>query len=266
MSKNAVRNSRRTKVELGAEKPTPKKRFMEAVAEIETMEQSAVPKFVPASTRQKEALAMLREGRSVVFLTGSAGTGKSMLAAYHSATVLKTKKIDKVFLIRPAVATGKSIGLLPGTIEEKMAPYFAQTVAHLSTYLGEGFLRYCLEKKTIEMKPVEYMRGTSFESCIVIAEECQNFTEEEFEMLLTRIGKNCTLILTGDQKQHDMRGVSGLEKTLQLLEEVQSKQPEYLSDEDLDEMEKNIGIVVFKPEDVVRSGITRAFVKMYHNN
>lgn len=264
MSKSATRNTRRNKIE--TEKPQTKAKFLEIAQEIETVQQQAVPKFVPANTRQKQAIAMLREGRSVVFLTGSAGSGKSLIAAYHAATLLKSKKIDKVYLVRPAVALGKSIGLLPGTVEEKMAPFFAQTVDHLETFLGKGFMHYCLEKKTIEMKPVEYLRGTSFENCIVIAEEVQNFTSEELEMMLTRLGTGGSYIFTGDTKQHDLRGTSGLKTTIDLLNHVQDIQADYLSDEDLDEMDKNIGIVEFQPEDVVRSGLTRAFVKMYYNN
>ena len=78
--------------------------------------------------------------------------------------------------------------------------------------------------------------------------------------------KAAQYIFTGDQKQHDLRGNSGLENTLELLNKMQDTQPKYLSDDDLDEMDKNIGVVEFMPEDVVRSGLTRAFVKMYYNN
>lgn len=263
MSKSASR-LRRVKDDLP--KPSTREKFLKATDELETSQNQNIPKFVPANARQKEAVAMLKEGRSVVFLTGSAGSGKSVIAAHHAATLLKAKKVDKVYLVRPAVAVGKSIGLLPGTVEEKLAPFFAQTVAHLGKFLGQGPLSYYLEKKVIELKPVEYLRGTSFERCVVIAEECQNFTSEEFEMLLTRLGDGGSYVMTGDQKQHDLRGDSGLSKTLALIEKMQDTQPKYLSDDDLDEMEKHIGIVEFTPDDVVRSGLTRAFVKMYFNN
>jgi hypothetical protein len=83
-------------------------------------------------------------------------------------------------------ATGKTVGLLPGEIEEKMAPYFRQTLIHLRKFLGNG--NY-FENKKIEMFPVEYARGNSFENCIVIAEEAQNYTAEEFEMMFTRLGE-----------------------------------------------------------------------------
>lgn len=219
----------------------------------------------PKNDNQKLALSYLIS-RSVVFLTGSAGTGKSMLAAYRAATQLKEKKIRKVYLVRPAVSVGKSVGMLPGDIKEKLAPYFAQTMAHLEKFLGESPMEYYTEHNIIEMKPVEYLRGMSFEDCLVIAEEVQNFTKEEMEMMLTRLGQNCQIIFTGDTKQHDLKGVSGLSQTIELLNRVQQGHPSYMSQEDMNELDDGIGIVQFKPEDVVRSGLTKAFVKIFYNN
>lgn len=213
---------------------------------------------------QKTAISLLNT-KQIIFLTGSAGTGKSLLAAHRAATQINAKKIKKVFLVRPAVAVGKSVGLLPGEIEEKLAPYFAQTIEHLRKFLGPH-LQYLLEKKDIEMKPVEYLRGMSFEDCIVIAEEVQNFTGEEMEMMLTRLGDNCQIIFTGDTKQHDLKGKSGLDTTIELLHRILQTHPEYMTAMDMDLLDDGIGVVQFKPEDVVRSGLTRAFVKLYYHN
>jgi phosphate starvation-inducible protein PhoH len=80
------------------------------------------------------------------------------------------------------------------------------------------------------------------------------------------LGENCTIIFTGDQKQHDLRGESGLEQTITLLKRIAATAPAYMSHEDMDELDAGVAIVQFKPEDVVRSGLTRAFVKMYYNN
>lgn len=265
MSKQVVRH-RRQKIEEEIPKPSPKQKFLQEQEDVETMQQQAVPKLEAKTYNQKVALSMFKDKRSVIFLSGSAGTGKSMLAAYEAANQMKSKRVERVFLIRPAVAVGKSVGMLPGTIEDKLMPYFAQTITHLEKFMGKGYLRYCLDRELVVMKPAEYLRGMSFEDCVVIVEESQNFTREEFEMVLTRLGENCTILFTGDQKQHDLRGISGLEQTISLLEKMIEDQPEYLSDEDLDELSDKIGIVKFTPEDVVRSGITRAFVHMYHNN
>jgi phosphate starvation-inducible PhoH-like protein len=251
---------KRSKVKT-TEKPLVKEKFVER----ETIDSQVIPKFVPANDNQNIAVRMLRGGKSVVVLRGSAGTGKSMIAAWWAATQLKEKNTDKIWLLRPAVPTGKSIGLLKGTEEEKLMPYFIQTISHLENFMGSGFLHYCLEKKKVEMKAIEYLRGYSFEDCVVIVEESQNFTRDDMEMVLTRLGKNSTLILTGDEKQHDLRGVSGLEQTVQLIENTLADEPEYMKDEDLDAIEGKFGVVTFTPDDVMRSGLTRAFVKMYYN-
>lgn len=261
MSKQAVRHRRDKLVE--DVKPIVKDKFQ---AESVAMTQQAIPRLEAKTQNQKLALAMFREGRSAIFLAGSAGTGKSLLAAYHLATLLKQKKIEKIYLYRPAVSVGKSAGMLPGTENDKLAPYFRQTLAHFEKFLGKGYLNYCLEKEIIVTQAVEYMRGLSIENAGAIFEESQNFTKEEFEMVLTRMGENAYAVFSGDFKQHDLRGQSGLEQTLDLLQRMEETQPDYLLDEDIDQLVQNIGIVRFEPSDVVRSGLTRAFVKIYYNN
>jgi phosphate starvation-inducible PhoH-like protein len=259
-----VAQTRRNKI--STEKPQSKAKFIEIAKEIEIVEQMEVPKFVPATPNQKLAVKMLQGGKTVLFLQGSAGTGKSMLAAWWGATQIKAKKVDKIFLIRAAVTTGKSSGSLPGTEHEKLEPYFAQTLIHLGKFMGEGFLSYCLEKEKVELKSCEFLRGRSLEGCVAIVEESQNLTKEDLEMILTRLGKDCTLLLTGDFKQNDLRGQSGLQYTINLLNEMQDKEPGYMLDDDLDALNKFVGEVTFTPDDVVRSGLTRAFVRMYYNN
>lgn len=264
MSKSATRLTRRTKTVAAdpLHERNTKEKFMQSAQECEAP--IANVRFDAKTINQKLALSMLREGKQIVFLTGSAGTGKSLVACYHAATLLKAKKIEKIFLVRPAVAVGKSIGMLPGDISEKMTPFFAQTLVHLSKFLGNGYLKYCLEKEIIEMKPAEYLRGMSLENCVCIVEESQNFSKDEFEMVLTRLGEGATLIFTGDQKQHDLRGLSGLEETLNLIEKTLEEEPDSLLDEDLDALSNNVGVVRFTPDDVVRSGLTRSLVKMYY--
>lgn len=259
MGRKAVRPTRKTKVSRQYDQEAPVVYDTDVPVRPRT-----VQKFEPKNQRQKTALSYLVSGKPVVFLTGSAGTGKSMLATHRAATLLTSKKINKVYLVRPAVSVGKSIGLLPGEIKEKLAPYFAQTVVHLRKFLG-SHLDYCLEKDVIEMKPVEYLRGMSFEDCVVICEEVQNFTSEEMEMVLTRLGENCTIIFTGDTKQHDLKGSSGLDLTISLINKTLQTHPEYMAHEDMDRLDDDIGVVQFLPEDVVRSGLTRAFVKMYYH-
>jgi phosphate starvation-inducible PhoH-like protein len=242
------------------EKPPVKEKFI--ISEATAPEK--VPKFVPATENQKLAVSLLRKGVKILFMQGSAGTGKSMLAAWWAATQYKAKVIDKIYLVRPAVATGKSVGLLPGTEFEKLSPYFAQTLIHLEKFMGKGALEHALAAGDVELKSGEYLRGRSFEDAIVLIEEAQNFTDSDLEMVLTRLGRNCTFIFTGDHKQNDLRGGSGLVSTIALIDSTIDNAPKGMSDEDLDALEDMIGVVQFTPEDCVRDGLTRAFVKMYY--
>ncbi|MGZ8888032.1 MAG: PhoH family protein [Halobacteriota archaeon] len=260
------RSTRKAKIVAEVVKPSPKEKFMKGIEDIENMRATPVPKFVPATDNQKKAVALLRKGVRILFLQGSAGTGKSMLAAWWAATLKKEKKVDKIYLVRPAVVTGKSVGLLPGTEYEKLEPYFVQTLIHLEKFMGNGFMNYCIEKEDIELKSGEYLRGRSFEDCVVLVEEAQNFTSSDLEMVVTRLGRNCTFIFTGDQKQNDLKGASGLTGTINLINRMVDEQPEYLDNDDLDALEDLVGVVQFMPEDCVRDGLTKAFVKIYYNN
>jgi phosphate starvation-inducible protein PhoH len=263
MTKRTPR-TRRSKIDDEIAKPCPKDKFFAELAQEESLRQGPVAKFTPITQNQKKAVALLRDGVRVLFLQGSAGTGKSMLAAWWAATLMKEKKIEKIYLVRPNVATGKSAGSLPGTEFEKLSPFFAQTLIHLATFMGQGYLNYCLEKELIELKSAEFLRGRSFENAIIVGEEIQNFAADDLEMLLTRLGKGTTYLMTGDGKQNDMRGNSGLEQTIALINRMVEEQPDYLSDEDLDNLSNFVGSVTFTPEDCVRDGITKAFVKMYY--
>lgn len=259
MSQRAKRLSRRQKLE---EAPI----VQPHTGEIIVPTQQKAQKLEPANPRQKKLLELVRTGTQVVFACGSAGTGKSYVAAYQAAELMRLKKIDKIYLVRANVSTGKSLGMLPGTLEEKLLPFFKQTLSHLSTFMGKGFMGYCLEKKAIEMLSIEHMRGMSVEHAFVIVEESQNLTQEEFEMLLSRIGEGSQWVFTGDQKQNDLKGNSGLVKTINMIEKALDEQPEHLTDDDLECLSNNVGVVMFTPEDIVRSGLCRAFVKMYHYN
>jgi phosphate starvation-inducible PhoH-like protein len=223
-----------------------------------------VPKFTPATDNQKKAVALLKKGVKILFMQGSAGTGKSMLAAWWAGSEFKAKRVAKIYLVRPAVATGKSVGLLPGTEFEKLSPYFAQTLIHLEKFMGKGALEHALAAGDVELKSGEYLRGRSFEDAIVLIEEAQNFTDSDLEMVLTRLGRNCTFIFTGDHKQNDLRGGSGLVSTIALIDNTIDNAPKGMSNEDLDALEDMIGVVQFTPEDCVRDGLTRAFVKMFY--
>lgn len=266
MSHRASRYSKKQKVESSAGKPPVKEKFLTNALETEVPSQAPVVKFVPKTENQKKAVSLLRSGVRVLFMEGSAGSGKSMLAAWWAAQLKREKKIDKIYLIRPAVVTGKSAGLLPGTEHEKLLPYFVQTIIHLEKFLGKGYINYSLQKGDIELKSGEFLRGRSFENCVVIVEESQNFTKEDLEMVLTRLGENCTFLFTGDHKQNDLKGFSGMRHTIGMIDKMVEERPPYLSSEDIDKLRGLVGGVQFLPDDCVRDDLTKAFVKMYYHS
>lgn len=219
--------------------------------------------ITPRGENQKKLLAYLREGRKLIWACGVAGSGKSMIAAYYASELLRNKRIEKIFLVRPNVHCGKSIGMLKGGLTDKLAPLLAQTLTHLEKFLGKSYVQYCIEKGVIEMCAVEYMRGTSFENCLVICEESQGLTEDEFEMMMTRVGENAQICFTGDQRQVDIKDTTGLAKTLALIDRVKKERPDFLDTDDMNEFLTNTGVVNFVFEDVQRSKMVKALTKLY---
>ena len=201
----------------------------------------------PLNFIQGEYLESIKHN-DITFGIGSAGTGKTFIAASYAASLLFHKKIDKVILTRPNVETGRGLGFLPGTLEEKYAPYLLPFDAIFSKALGRGFYEYCLKSKTIEPTPLGFLRGTTFDNCIVLVDEAQNCTREEMKMLLSRIGKNCKMILSGDTEQSDIGQDSGLEDAVNRLQNIQG-----------------IEVIEFLDEDIVRSKMCKQIIMAYRN-
>jgi phosphate starvation-inducible PhoH-like protein len=250
------RVTRRAKIENDVP-PTYKEKFTQT---------DKLTKFVPKTEKQALQLKYLQQGRTVVWAIGAAGTGKSMTAAYHAAQQFLNHKIDKIVLIRANVSVGKSLGMLPGSLDEKLGVFFTQTIEHLKKFMGKGKVEVELRNKTIFYQSVEHLRGHSLENAFVLIEEAQNLTAEELEMILSRIGDNSQFCFTGDQKQTDLKANSGLIRTINLIEKTIKDQPEYMDDADLDALDTSTGVVQFTMDDVIRSGLCKAFVKMYHHN
>jgi phosphate starvation-inducible PhoH-like protein len=181
----------------------------------------------------------------VIFGIGSAGTGKTYIAANYAAGELYHKRIERVILTRPNIETGRGLGFLPGTLEEKYAPYLEPFDNIFSRALGKGFYEYALKSKAIEPRPLGFMRGATFDNCIVLVDECQQATKEEFKMLLSRIGKNCKMILSGDQDQSDIEN-SGLMDAVKRLEGIEG-----------------IEVVRFLDSDIVRSKLCKQIIMAY---
>jgi len=183
----------------------------------------------------------------IIFGVGSAGTGKTYIAANYAAHQLYHRNIEKVILTRPNIETGRGLGFLPGTLEEKYQPYLEPFDNIFSKSLGKGFYEYCLKSKSIEPRPLGFMRGTTFENCIVLVDEAQNCTKTELKMLLTRIGRNCKIIVSGDTDQCDIPD-SGLEDAIRRLDGIE-----------------NIEVVKFLDSDIVRSRMCKSIILAYRN-
>lgn len=185
------------------------------------------------------------KSNDIIFGIGSAGTGKTFIAATYAAEQLFYKKIDKIILTRPNIETGRGLGFLPGTLEEKYAPYLLPFDAIFSHALGRGFYEYAIKSKTIEPTPLGFLRGTTFEDCIVLVDEAQNCTREEMKMLLSRIGRNCKMIFSGDTEQADIPN-SGLDDACDRLENI-----------------KGVEVIEFLDEDIVRSEMCKQIIMAY---
>ena len=181
----------------------------------------------------------------IIFGIGSAGTGNTYVAAAYAASQLFHRKIDTIYLTRPNVEVGKSLGYLPGTLEEKYLPYLEPFDSVFIKTLGKGFYEYALKNKQIEPKPLGFMRGSTFDNSIVLVDEVQNMTKTEFKMLLSRIGKNCKIILSGDDNQLDIKD-SGLDDALYRLQGI-----------------SGIEVVRFLEHDIVRSNMCKQIILAY---
>lgn len=153
---------------------------------------------------------------------GPAGTGKTYLAISAAVAALEEERIERIILSRPAMEAGESIGFLPGDMQEKMAPYLRPLYDALGDRMGGKRVRQYLEDGTIEIAPVGFMRGRTLNNAFVVIDEAQNCTYAQLKMLLSRLGWNSTMVITGDPDQSDLlEGISGLAPISRKLEQVE---------------------------------------------
>lgn len=207
-------------------------------------------KLVPLealNNNQKLYLSALKSSKQVIVL-GPSGTGKTYMAATYAANQYLLKSINKIIITRPAVSVGKSLGALPGTLEEKFGPWLSPVLSVLEEQLGKGVVETGIKNGNIVMAPLEYMRGSSFKDAFILADEAQNLDIAQFKMLVTRIGENCQLVLNGDIRQSDIKEQSGLSKAIHLAKKYNIE----------------ASVVEFKVEDIVRSDICRQWVEAFY--
>ncbi len=174
----------------------------------------------PQNENQKSMLDAI-DAAPLVFATGAAGTGKTYLAIAKGVEALEAGKVRRIVLSRPAVEAGESLGFLPGDMEEKLSPYLRPLYDALCDRLSSKRLKALTAEGVIEIAPIAYMRGRTLNNAYVVIDEAQNCTYAQLKMLLTRLGWNSTMVVTGDPAQSDLlSGMSGLEEIVEKLTEL----------------------------------------------
>lgn len=208
-------------------------------------------KISPLTNNQSKVFDLYDEGKNII-LSGFPGTGKTFLAMYLGLEEVLEIDSDcyKVVIIRSAVPTRQQ-GFLPGTEKEKMQVYEAPYVSIANDLFGRGDAYTILKQKgLVEFESTSYLRGVTYNNCIIIVDECENLTFQETDTILSRVGKDCILLMCGDIKQSDL--INGKEKTgmkdlLNIAKYMES-----------------MSIVEFEIDDVVRSGFVREYLMAKH--
>lgn len=215
----------------------------------------------PRNEKQRQYMSSLEELHpTIVIATGAAGTGKTMIACTVAIKKLVDGDIQKLVITRPMVNVddGEGIGFLPGSLEEKCAPWLAPLTDVFYKYISPQKFQALIAKQVIEICPLDMMRGRSFENSFIIVDEAQNCSTTQMLMLLTRIGNNSKLIITGDPMQYDRArvagSVNGLSDFLRRIEDSEKYHPERISD---------IQAVHFTEDCIVRHPIIKNILKMY---
>ena len=199
---------------------------------------------------QKQYIQSIRK-HDIVFGVGPAGTGKTYLAVVMAVSALKSGKVNKIVLTRPAVEAGESLGFLPGDLKEKVDPYLRPLYDALYDILGNEPTQRLIDRGIIEIAPLAYMRGRTLDDAFVILDEAQNTTEAQMKMFLTRLGFGSKMVVTGDQSQIDLprKAKSGLVVALDILRNVDG-----------------IGFIMLDGSDVVRHPLVGKIVNAYERH
>jgi phosphate starvation-inducible PhoH-like protein len=176
---------------------------------------------IQLNEEQKRAKELILNS-TITVLRGKAGSGKSMLAANIALDLLFRKDIEKIIITRPTVVAGEDIGYLPGDVNEKLAPFTAPVYENMHRLYNKEKIEKCIAEGEIEIVPVSFMRGRNFTNCLVVVDEAQNLTDNQTELLLTRICSGSKMIFCGDGAQIDLRDkkTSGFDVICKHMKEV----------------------------------------------
>ncbi|MCP3741349.1 PhoH family protein [Rossellomorea sp. BNER] len=217
----------------------------------EEITKNAKGKSIRVKTLGQRQYIQAIKKNDLVFGIGPAGTGKTYLAVVMAVHALKNGYVKKIILTRPAVEAGESLGFLPGDLKEKVDPYLRPLYDSLHDVLGADHTERLVERGTIEIAPLAYMRGRTLDDAFVILDEAQNTTGAQMKMFLTRLGFDSKMIITGDRSQVDLpRGVqSGLVNAEKILHGV-----------------SGVSIIYLEKSDVVRHPLVAKIIDAYEKD
>ena len=205
--------------------------------------------ILPRNKNQEQyTLKLLDQTKDIVFGVGPAGTGKTLLAVQVAVKMFKEGIVDKIIVTRPAVSVDEDLGFLPGTLEQKMAPWTRPIFDVLRDYFHAKEISNMIDEGIIEIAPLAYMRGRTFKKCFILADEMQNATENQMKMLLTRLGEGSRMAVTGDLAQADRIKDNGLIRFVQKLQANNSAR---------------LDIVHFAQGDIERHEAVKEVLKIY---
>ena len=237
---------------MGAKRKTRENRVSNGnnVIDFNTIQKKNTVQLLPRNRHQETyILKLLDDSKSIVFAIGPAGTGKTMLAVQTAVKKFKEGEIDKIIVTRPAVSVDEDLGFLPGTLEEKMAPWTRPIFDVLREYFDARQITGMIEEGIIEIAPLAYMRGRTFKDAYIIADEMQNATPNQMKMLLTRLGENSEMVVTGDLAQADRLTDNGL---LDFIKQFESHG-----------QNKHLDVVRFEQGDIERHEAVKEVLQVY---
>jgi phosphate starvation-inducible PhoH-like protein len=188
---------------------------------------------------------------TITFGVGPAGTGKTFLAVAHAVNLLTDMHVKKIVLTRPAVEAGEKLGYLPGDLSQKIDPYLVPLFDALEYFMGSEKVSTFIDKRSIEIVPLAYMRGRTLSNACIILDEAQNSTMTQIKMFLTRLGENSKMVITGDETQIDLsnKSVSGLNRTRIALSKIEK-----------------INVVEFDNSDIIRNPLVAEILEALPTN
>ena len=206
-------------------------------------------RLIPRNKNQEHyILKLLSQEKDIVFGIGPAGTGKTLLAVQGAVKYFKEGRVDKIIVTRPAVSVDENLGFLPGTLEQKMAPWTRPIFDVFREYFTTQDIEGMIEEGIVEIAPLAYMRGRTFKKSYIIADEMQNATPNQMKMLLTRLGEGSFMAVTGDLAQADRISDNGLVDFTKLLEKTNST---------------HLDIVYFTQGDIERHQAVKEVLEVY---